>query len=87
MKLTGLQIRNMQMLQDLEKMIKELEIKRIEHDLLNKNKYAEESDDGIFSESGTERKQNPGFHGSLPDQSVMGSMESELLCRYVGKPG
>ena len=26
MKLTGLQIRNMQMLQDLEKMIKELEI-------------------------------------------------------------
>ena len=41
MKLTGLQIRNMQMLQDLEKMIKELEIKRIEHDLLNKNKYAE----------------------------------------------
>ena len=30
MKLTGLQIRNMQMLQDLEKMIKELEIKRIE---------------------------------------------------------
>lgn len=41
MKLTGLQIRNMQMLQDLEKYIKELEIKRIEHDLLNKNKYAE----------------------------------------------
>lgn len=41
MKLTGLQIRNMQMLQDLEKMIKEFEIKRIEHDLLNKNKYAE----------------------------------------------
>lgn len=41
MKLTGLQIRNMQMLQDLEKMIKELEVKRIEHDLLNKNKYAE----------------------------------------------
>lgn len=41
MKLTGLQIRNMQMLQDLEKMIKELEIKRIEKDLLNKNKYAE----------------------------------------------
>lgn len=41
MKLTGLQIRNMQMLQDIEKMIKELEIKRIEHDLLNKNKYAE----------------------------------------------
>ncbi len=41
MKLTGLQIRNMQMLQDLEKMIKELETKRIEKDLLNKNKYAE----------------------------------------------
>ena len=41
MKLTGLQIRNMQMLQDLEKYIKELEIKRIEHDLLNKNNYAE----------------------------------------------
>lgn len=41
MKLTGLQIRNMQMLQDLEKMIKELEIKRIEKDLLNANKYAE----------------------------------------------
>ena len=41
MKLTGLQIRNIQMLQDLEKMIKELEVKRIEHDLLNKNKYAE----------------------------------------------
>ena len=40
MKLTGLQIRNMQMLQDLEKMIKELEIKRIEKDLLNANKYA-----------------------------------------------
>lgn len=41
MKLTGLQIRNMQMLQDLEKMIKELEKNRIEKDLLNKNKYAE----------------------------------------------
>lgn len=41
MKLTGLQIRNMQMMQDLEKMIKELEIKRIEKDLLNANKYAE----------------------------------------------
>ena len=41
MKLTGLQIRNMQMLQNLEKYIKELEVKRIEHDLLNKNKYAE----------------------------------------------
>lgn len=41
MKLTGLQIRNMQMLQDIEKMIKELEKNRIEKDLLNKNKYAE----------------------------------------------
>lgn len=41
MKLTGLQIRNMQMLQDLEKMIKELEIKRIEKDLINTNKYKE----------------------------------------------
>lgn len=41
MKLTGLQIRNMQMLQDLEEYIKELEIKRIEKDLINKNKYAE----------------------------------------------
>lgn len=41
MKLTGLQIRNIQMLQDLEKMIKELEKNRIEKDLLNKNKYAE----------------------------------------------
>ena len=29
MELTGLQIRNMQMLEDLEKTIKELEIKRI----------------------------------------------------------
>ena len=39
MELTGLQIRNMQMLEDLEKTIKELEIKRIENDLLNSNKY------------------------------------------------
>ena len=38
MKLTGLQIRNMQMLQNLEKYIKELEIKRIEKDLINTNK-------------------------------------------------
>ena len=30
MELTGLQIRNMQMLEDLEKTIKELEMKRIE---------------------------------------------------------
>lgn len=39
MELTGLQIRNMQMLEDLEKTIKELEIKRIENDLLNRYKY------------------------------------------------
>ena len=39
MKLTGLQIRNMQMLEDLEKTIKEFELKRIENDLLNANKY------------------------------------------------
>ena len=39
MELTGLQIRNMQMLEDLEKTIKEFEIKRIENDLLNANKY------------------------------------------------
>ena len=39
MELTGLQIRNMQMLEDLEKTIKELEIKRIENDLLITDKY------------------------------------------------
>ena len=39
MELTGLQIRNMQMLEDLEKTIKELEMKRIENDLLNADKY------------------------------------------------
>ena len=39
MELTGSQIRNMQMLEDLEKTIKELEMKRIENDLLNANKY------------------------------------------------
>ena len=39
MELTGLQIRNMQMLEDLTKTIKEFEIKRIENDLLNANKY------------------------------------------------
>ena len=39
MELTGLQIRNMQMLEDLKKTIKELEMKRIENDLLNANKY------------------------------------------------
>ena len=41
MELTGLQIRNMQMLEDLEKTIKEFEIKRIENDLLNANKYTD----------------------------------------------
>ena len=41
MELTGLQIKNMQMLEDLEKTIKELEMKRIENDLLNKNKYSD----------------------------------------------
>ena len=41
MELTGLQIRNMQMLYDLEKTIKEFEIKRIKNDLLNTNKYAD----------------------------------------------
>ena len=41
MELTGLQIRNMQMLEDLEKTIKELEMKRIKNDLLNANKYTD----------------------------------------------
>ena len=41
MKLTGLQIRNKEMLDDLLKTIKELEIKRIETDLLNIDKYAD----------------------------------------------
>ena len=41
MELTGLQIRNMQMLEDLEKTIKEFEIERIENDLLNANKYTD----------------------------------------------
>ena len=41
MELTGLQIRNMQMLDDLLKTIKEFEIKRIETDLLNTDKYAD----------------------------------------------
>ena len=41
MELTGLQIRNMQMLEDLKKTIKEFEIKRIKNDLLNTNKYAD----------------------------------------------
>ena len=41
MELTGLQIKNMQMLEDLKKTIKELEMKRIENDLLNANKHAD----------------------------------------------
>ena len=41
MELTGLQIRNMQMLEDLKKTIKELEMKRIENDLLNRYKYTD----------------------------------------------
>ena len=39
--MTGLQIRNKEMLEDLQKTIKEFEIKRIENDLLNTNKYAD----------------------------------------------
>ena len=41
MELTGLQIRNMQMLEDLKKTIKEFELKRIENDLLNTDKYVD----------------------------------------------
>lgn len=41
MELTGLQIRNMQILDGLQKTIKEFEIKRIETDLLNTDKYAD----------------------------------------------
>ena len=41
MKITGLQIRNKEMLEDLQKTIKEFEIKRIETDLLNTDKYAD----------------------------------------------
>ena len=41
MELTGLQIRNMQILEDLQKTIKEFELKRIETDLLNIDKYAD----------------------------------------------
>ena len=41
MKLTGLQIRNKEMLEDLQKTIKELELKRIETDLLNIDKDAD----------------------------------------------
>ena len=39
--MTGLQIRNKEMLDDLQKTIKELELKRIETDLLNTDKYAD----------------------------------------------
>ena len=39
--MTGLQIRNKEMLKNLQKTIKEFEIKRIETDLLNTNKYAD----------------------------------------------
>ena len=39
--MTGLQIRKMQMLEDLQKTIKEFELKRIETDLLNTDKYAD----------------------------------------------
>ena len=41
MKLTGLQIRNKEILDDLQKTIKEFEMKRIENDLLNIDKYAD----------------------------------------------
>ena len=41
MELTGLQIRNKEMLEDLQKTIKEFEMKRIENDLLNIDKYAD----------------------------------------------
>lgn len=41
MELTGLQIRNKEMLEDLQKTIKEFELKRIESDLLNTDKYAD----------------------------------------------
>ena len=41
MELTGLQIRNKEMLEDLQKTIKELEMRRIENDLLNTDKYAD----------------------------------------------
>ena len=41
MKITGLQIRNKEMLDDLQKTIKEFEMKRIQTDLLNTDKYAD----------------------------------------------
>ena len=39
--MTGLQIRNKEMLDDLQKSIKEFEMRRIETDLLNTDKYAD----------------------------------------------
>ena len=39
--MTGLQIRNKELLDDLQKAIKEFEMKRIETDLLNTDKYAD----------------------------------------------
>ena len=39
--MNGLQIRNKEMLEDLQKTIKEFEMKRIETDLLNTDKYAD----------------------------------------------
>ena len=39
--MTGLQIKNKEMLDDLQKTIKEFEMKRIETDLLNIDKYAD----------------------------------------------
>ena len=39
--MTGLQIRNKELLDDLQKSIKEFEMKRIETDLLNIDKYAD----------------------------------------------
>lgn len=39
MKLTGVSIRNKMIMKDIEALIKELEIKRTEEDLLNRNKF------------------------------------------------
>ena len=39
--MTGLQIRNKEMLEDLQKIVKEFELKRIETDLLNIDKYGD----------------------------------------------
>ena len=41
MELTGLQIRNKEMLEDLQKTIKEFEMKKIQTELLNTDKYAD----------------------------------------------